>query len=121
MEEFTSEWQHIFDEEFFDQEIGYPVQEEVAVPAQKPLMYQVALMNDDFTPMDFVVEVLRTLFHKNERESVEIMWRTHREGQAVCGVYTRDVAETKMAHVITLARKYNYPLKCVVRKDNGDE
>jgi ATP-dependent Clp protease adaptor protein ClpS len=76
----------------------------------------VLLLNDDFTPMDFVVFLLKDIFHRNHEEAVAIMMEIHNRGMGVCGVYTRDVAETKAELVITLSRRNEYPLQCRVEK-----
>ena len=83
----------------------------------RPLMYQVWLFNDDYTPMDFVVFVLEKIFHKTAEEATAMMLTVHNEGQAVCGSFTREVAETKVIQVIDFARTNEYPLKCVMSKD----
>ena len=81
-----------------------------------PPLYQVALLNDDYTPMDFVTFILKDVFHKTHEESVSIMLEIHHRGAGVCGVYTRDVAETKAELVITMSRRNEYPLQCRVEK-----
>ena len=84
---------------------------ETAKPALKPpAMYKVLLMNDDFTPMDFVVEVLEHFFSMNRAQATRIMLTVHTQGRAVCGIYSRDVAETKSAQVIDYARRAQHPL-----------
>lgn len=89
-----------------------------AKPAlQPPPMYRVMMLNDDFTPMDFVVEVLETYFSMNREQSTQIMLAVHQQGEAVCGVYTRDIAETKAHQVSQYARDCNHPLLCEVEKD----
>lgn len=82
----------------------------------RPHLYEVVLLNDDYTPMEFVVDVLCSIFHKSEGEAVEIMLQTHNQGQGKCGVYTRDVAETKMMQVTQMAREQQHPLRCVIFK-----
>lgn len=82
-----------------------------------PAMYQVLIINDDFTTMEFVVMLLKKIFHKSDQQSVEIMLQTHYTGEGKCGIYTRDVAETKMMQVIDIARENNFPLKCIIRKE----
>ncbi len=77
-----------------------------------PAMYQVMIYNDDFTPMDFVVEVLRIFFFKSKGRATEIMLKVHTQGKAVCGVYTKNVAETKVTQVRSYARQHEYPLRC---------
>jgi ATP-dependent Clp protease adaptor protein ClpS len=85
--------------------------------SQKPSLYRVLLLNDDFTPMDFVVHVLERFFSKNKQEATEIMLQVHRRGVGVCGVYTYEVAETKVNLVIDYARKNEHPLQCTMEKE----
>lgn len=79
-----------------------------------PPMYKVSLLNDDFTPMDFVVEVLQQIFHMDREQSTRVMLQVHREGRGVCGVYTRDIAETKVEQTISFSRQHQHPLQCVM-------
>lgn len=89
-----------------------------AKPAlQPPPMYRVIMLNDDYTPMDFVVEVLETYFAMSREQSTQTMLAVHQQGQAVCGIYTRDIAETKAHQVIEYARDCNHPLLCEIEKD----
>jgi ATP-dependent Clp protease adaptor protein ClpS len=90
---------------------------EPALQVTRPPMYRVCLINDDFTPMDFVVHVLQQVFHKPTDEATRIMLQVHTQGEASCGIYTRDVAETKVTQVIDIAHTYDYPLKCIMCKD----
>ena len=83
----------------------------------KPAMYRVLLLNDDFTPMEFVVHVLEKLFGKNNQDATEIMLQVHRRGAGVCGIYTYEVAETKVAQVMDYARKNEHPLQCTMEKE----
>ena len=83
-----------------------------------PPMYQVWLLNDDYTPMDFVVEVLENFFVMSREKATQIMLAVHTEGQAVCGIYTRDVAETKAMQVNQYAREAQHPLLCNVEKED---
>jgi len=84
---------------------------ESARPALKPpAMYKVMLLNDDFTPMDFVVEILESFFSMNREQATRVMLTVHTQGKAVCGIYSRDVAETKVAQVIDYARRHQHPL-----------
>jgi ATP-dependent Clp protease adaptor protein ClpS len=83
----------------------------------RPPFYKVILFNDDYTPMDFVVEILLHVFHKETTEAFHLMMNVHQQGSAVCGVYTREVAETKTAQVLSLARENEHPLQCVMEKE----
>lgn len=83
---------------------------------QRPPMYQVVMLNDDYTPMDFVVMVLVSFFNIDSDAAVRIMLDVHQKGQGHCGVYTRDVAETKVAQVIDFARQHDHPLLCKIEK-----
>jgi ATP-dependent Clp protease adaptor protein ClpS len=77
-----------------------------------PRMYKVMLFNDDYTTMDFVVEVLQRFFEKNRENAMQIMLKVHNEGSAVCGIYSRDVAETKVVLVSEFAKQHGHPLRC---------
>lgn len=77
-----------------------------------PRMYKVILYNDDYTTMDFVIEILQRFFAMNRERAVEIMLKVHNEGSAVCGVYSRDVAETKVNQVSEFAKQQGHPLRC---------
>jgi len=83
---------------------------------QKPSMYEVVMLNDDFTPMDFVIEVLENFFAMGREQATRIMLEVHHRGHAVCGVYSRDVAETKAMQVCQYARECEHPLQCEVQK-----
>ena len=89
----------------------------VRAKPQKPAMFRVLLLNDDFTPMDFVIHVLEKFFSKNRQEATEIMLQVHRTGVGVCGVYTYEVAETKVNLVMDYARKNEHPLQCTMEKE----
>jgi ATP-dependent Clp protease adaptor protein ClpS len=84
---------------------------------QRPNMFRVLMLNDDFTPMEFVVQVLSEVFHMPEEQAVQVMLQVHHEGKGVCGTFTRDVAETKAQIVEALARQHEYPLRCDVAPD----
>lgn len=88
-----------------------------AAEHKRPCMYHVIVLNDDYTPMDFVVTVLKQFFNKTHDEAIKLMLKVHYKGQASCGVYTREVAETKVLQVTDSARKNKHPLKCVMKKD----
>jgi len=77
-----------------------------------PRMYNVILFNDDYTTMEFVIEVLQRFFSINSERAQQIMLKIHNEGSAVCGVYTRDIAETKVSQVAELAKQHGHPLRC---------
>lgn len=78
-----------------------------------PPMYQVVMLNDDYTPMEFVVVVLQTFFNKDEHTANMIMQKVHMEGRGVCGVYTHDIANTKVAQVMDAAEQAGHPLQCI--------
>jgi ATP-dependent Clp protease adaptor protein ClpS len=81
------------------------------VKPKKPSLYAVVLVNDDYTPMEFVVFVIQKFFDKNEAEAMQIMLQVHEKGHGVCGVYTREVAETKAARVVQYAQEHQFPLQ----------
>lgn len=84
---------------------------------QKPSMYKVLLLNDDYTPMEFVVQVLENFFNKSHAEATRIMLHVHKKGVGICGVYTFDVAETKVMQVMNAARQAQHPLQCTMEKE----
>ena len=86
--------------------------EQVKEKCQKPSMYNVVLLNDDYTPMDFVVEILTTFFAMNEEKATQVMLAVHTQGKAVCGVFTHDIAETKAAQVNEYSAECEHPLFC---------
>jgi ATP-dependent Clp protease adaptor protein ClpS len=83
---------------------------------RKPSMYRVLILNDDYTPMEFVVTVLRRYFNKDPDEATRIMLHVHHHGVGECGVYTYEVAETKVTQVMDFARKHQHPLQCIMEK-----
>ena len=83
---------------------------------KRPSLYRVLLLNDDYTPMEFVVHVLEHFFSKNREEATEIMLHVHQHGVGECGVFTYEVAETKVTQVMDFARKHQHPLQCVMEK-----
>ena len=85
-----------------------------ALKPMLPAMYKVLLLNDDYTPMEFVIEVIERFFNKDREQATQIMLKVHTEGVGVCGVYPQDIAETKMNQVLNLAKEYQHPLQCVV-------
>ena len=84
---------------------------------REPAMYKVLLHNDDYTTMEFVVEILKFVFHKNEERAMTIMLNVHKKGVGVCGLYTYDIASTKINSVHTLARERGYPLRCSMEEE----
>jgi ATP-dependent Clp protease adaptor protein ClpS len=84
---------------------------------RKPAMYKVLMLNDDYTPMEFVVHVLERFFQKSRDEATRIMLHVHRRGVGVCGVFTYEVAETKVTQVMDLARQNQHPLQCTIEKE----
>lgn len=95
----------------------------VAVKARpktkKPAMYKVLMLNDDYTPMEFVIHVLERYFNKSTEAATQIMLHVHQRGVGMCGVYTLEVAETKVTQVMDLAKQHQHPLQCTIEKD-GD-
>ena len=83
---------------------------------KKPSMYKVIMLNDDYTPMEFVVMVLERFFNKSHEEATNIMLHVHQRGVGVCGVFTYEVAETKVTQVMDLARQHQHPLQCTLEK-----
>ena len=83
----------------------------------KPSLYKVLLLNDDYTPMEFVVHVLERFFNKGREEATRIMLHVHQRGIGVCGVYTYEVAETKVTQVMDFARQNQHPLQCTMEKE----
>ncbi|QNT79106.1 ATP-dependent Clp protease adapter ClpS [Entomobacter blattae] len=84
---------------------------------KKPSMYKVLMLNDDYTPMEFVVHVLERFFQKSRDEATNIMLKVHQQGVGVCGVFTYEVAETKVTQVMDLAKRNQHPLQCTIEKD----
>jgi ATP-dependent Clp protease adaptor protein ClpS len=101
----------------FNPETEEGVYTEILEDVREPSMYRVLLHNDDYTSMEFVVEVLVYVFHKSWEESTQIMLKIHREGIGLCGIYPYEVAETKVGMVEALARENGFPLKCTMEKD----
>ncbi|MGF1562425.1 MAG: ATP-dependent Clp protease adapter ClpS [Geminicoccaceae bacterium] len=84
---------------------------------KRPSLYKVLMLNDDYTPMEFVVHVLERFFGKSREDATRIMLQVHTQGVGVCGVYTYEVAETKVTQVIDFARQNQHPLQCTMEKD----
>lgn len=84
---------------------------------EPPKMYKVMLLNDDYTPMDFVIAVLQRFFSLDTEQATRIMLKVHNEGRGVCGVYPRDIAATKVEQVSAFARQHHHPLACVMEEN----
>src|ERR1700742_5181569 len=84
---------------------------------KKPSLYRVLILNDDYTPMEFVVYVLERFFNKTREEATTIMLHVHQNGVGVCGIFTYEVAETKVSQVLDLARRHEHPLQCTMEKE----
>ncbi|HHH35774.1 MAG TPA: ATP-dependent Clp protease adapter ClpS [Gammaproteobacteria bacterium] len=99
-----------------DHDNGELATEESRPKLKKPPLYKVLLLNDDYTPMDFVVEILTRYFHMSEEKATQVMLHVHTRGVGVCGVFTREIAETKVAQVTEHARENQHPLLCTMEK-----
>src|ERR1700742_3040810 len=97
--------------------IGTGIVTKTRPKTKKPSLYKVLLLNDDYTPMEFVVHILEKIFGKTREEAVEVMLHVHRHGVGVCGVFTYEVAETKVTQVIEFARRHQHPLQCTMEKE----
>jgi ATP-dependent Clp protease adaptor protein ClpS len=93
------------------------VVQEARPQLKKPLLYKVILLNDDYTPMEFVVRVLERYFHKSREEATHIMLHVHQKGMGICGVFTREVAETKVRQVMLFAAENQHPLQCTMEPE----
>ena len=97
-----------------DEGQGAVVAERNTAKTEPPRMYQVVMLNDDYTPMEFVVMVLQEYFKRDLETATQIMLKIHHEGRGVCGVYTKDVAATKVELVLAAARRAGHPLQCIM-------
>jgi ATP-dependent Clp protease adaptor protein ClpS len=91
--------------------------ERVATKLEPPSMYNVLLHNDDYTPMDFVIDVLQRFFRLDNEKATEVMLNVHYKNMGICGTFTAEIAETKMTQVINYARQYEHPLRCSMEKE----
>jgi ATP-dependent Clp protease adaptor protein ClpS len=96
---------------------GEELEAEERRKTRKPALYRVFLLNDDYTTMDFVVHVLEGIFGKSPMEATQIMLHVHKKGVGLAGVYTREIAETKVQAVHQLARENEFPLRCIMEKE----
>ena len=99
----------------YDSDVASVVDEDIQL--KEPPMYCCILLNDDYTPMDFVVNILMEVFDKSEHEAQQIMMSVHKNGSGVCGIYTYEIAETKMKQTEMIAEKNGFPLTCVIEED----
>lgn len=99
------------------QQLEGPVVQEAEPKVQRPRLYKVLLLNDDYTPMEFVVVLIERVFHKNREEATQIMLHVHQKGVGVCGVFTREVAETKVRQVLGFAKERLHPLQCTLEPE----
>ena len=102
-----------------EEHFGLQVMERDEQQLQPPSMYKVVLLNDDYTPMEFVIDILISFFRHNEDQATQIMLAVHTQGKGVCGVYTKDIAETKAAQVNQYSRQNKHPLLCEVEPEEG--
>lgn len=100
---------------------GHTTLEEARPRLKKPPLYKVVLLNDDYTPMEFVVDLLEIFFGLNRELATRVMLKVHTEGKAVCGIFTRDVAETKAQQVNQYAKEHEHPLLCEIEPAEDDE
>jgi ATP-dependent Clp protease adaptor protein ClpS len=99
-----------------DGDAGTVVVTKTRTVTKRPNLYRVLLLNDDYTPMEFVIHVVERFFQKNREEATRIMLHVHHHGVGECGIYTYEVAETKVTQVMDFARKHQHPLQCVMEK-----
>ena len=104
-----------------DSSSGSVAVERVKPALKRPRMYKVVMLNDDYTPMDFVVHVLEAFFSMHREQATHVMLKVHTEGSAVCGVYTRDIAETRAEQVNSYARQNEHPLMCNIEVSEYSE
>ncbi len=100
-----------------DDDTGTGIVVKTRPKTKRPSMYKVIMLNDDYTPMEFVVHVLEKFFNKSREEATTIMLHIHRRGVGICGVYTYEVAETKVTQVMDFARQNQHPLQCTLEKE----
>ena len=105
------------DDDSDDNGIGTGVITQPKTRTKKPAMYKVLMLNDDYTPMEFVVHTLQRFFRMTVEEATRVMLHVHQKGVGICGVFTYEVAETKVNQVIDFARKHQHPLQCTLEKE----
>jgi ATP-dependent Clp protease adaptor protein ClpS len=87
---------------------------------KRPPLYRVLLLNDDYTTMEFVIEILTSVFHHSEEKAAQIMMHVHQKGAGICGIFTREIAETKVEQVLQHAQQSKHPLQCTMEPDSDD-
>jgi len=100
-----------------DYNIGTQAVVKAKPKTKKPTMYRVLILNDDYTPMEFVVHILERFFNKSREEATRVMLQVHKRGVGVCGVYTYEIAETKVQQVMDFSRQHQHPLQCTLEKE----
>ncbi|MEM6537406.1 MAG: ATP-dependent Clp protease adapter ClpS [Pseudomonadota bacterium] len=105
------------EDESDDTGIGVGVVSKTSPKTKRPSLYKVLLLNDDYTPQEFVVWLLQAIFNKDPEDAVRIMLHVHQNGVGVCGVYTYEVAETKVAQVMEISRRNQHPLQCTMERE----
>ncbi len=100
-----------------DDDAGTGLITKTRTKTKKPNLYRVLLLNDDYTPMEFVIYVLERFFNKGQEDATRIMMHVHQKGVGVCGVYTFEIAETKVSQVMDFARQHQHPLQCTMEKE----
>ncbi len=88
---------------------------------KKPPLYRVLLLNDDYTTMEFVIDVLTSVFHHSEEKAAQIMMHVHQKGAGICGIYTREIAETKVEQVLQYSQQNKHPLQCTMEPESDDD
>ena len=114
----NTQWRMSNEEQESDSAGGVAL-EESKPELKKPPLFKVVLLNDDYTPMEFVVEVLEVFFRMNREQATHVMLTVHTQGKGVCGIFTRDIAETKAAQVNQYAREQEHPLLCEIEAMEG--
>ena len=114
----NTQWRMSSEEQESDSAGGVAL-EESKPELKKPPLFKVVLLNDDYTPMEFVVEVLEVYFRMNREQATHVMLTVHTQGKGVCGIFTRDIAETKAAQVNQYAREQEHPLLCEIEAIEG--
>ena len=93
------------------------VQEDIREKVKEPPRFKVLIHNDDYTTMEFVVHILMNVFHKSKEDATSVMLNVHKKGIGLCGIYTREIAETKVVTVLEISRQHEFPLKCTMEEE----